>query len=491
MRLRPLPTALLLPLLAGAALADPCGMVPPVVIEAGGPPPIERIGVQKTYVFYKDGVESFAIRPGFRGDVEEFGMLIPFPTPPAIKKLPDDFFSHLAAACDPPEVVIDHGFQEGAGGVLTFDDEEEGPLMVDEVRVLRQEAVGMYEVAVLEAGSAAALKRWMDDHGYHYPEGMDAATDDYVAQGWCFVAVKTRVTGKKTVAPEPGMGTLEFDDEEPGLPEDAGFSGHVQAMGFRFASEELVVPMRLSAFNAGELRNVIFLLGPEPLKVKDLPDAFVRRQVPGAELRRNLTELLAARLVGVALADLDPAELAERAPERDPATANGHARDLFAADLLAVREGRLANPHEELEKALLAVDERLGLRGEDVDAARRAALTEERDRVAAAALDDLAGMTLTVIDGDFPRELLAEQDLRFEPYALPAERNRREVYDAKVLGEPEPPEGVRVELPPGGAADPRGCALGVGPRATPPLGAALLALLALGLRAARRREVRV
>ena len=61
--------------------ADPCGMVPPIFI--GDESPITRIGLQKTYVFHKDGVETFVIRPGFSGKVDNFGMLIPFPTPPA------------------------------------------------------------------------------------------------------------------------------------------------------------------------------------------------------------------------------------------------------------------------------------------------------------------------------------------------------------------------------------------------------------------------
>ena len=36
------------------------------------------------------------------------------------------------------------------------------PLAKETVRVLRKEAVGMYEVVVLEAGSAAALKKWVE-----------------------------------------------------------------------------------------------------------------------------------------------------------------------------------------------------------------------------------------------------------------------------------------------------------------------------------------
>ena len=42
----------------------------------------------------------------------------------------------------------------------------------------------------MEAGSSKALARWMKDNGYRYPEGMDEVTDEYVAQSWCFVAIK-------------------------------------------------------------------------------------------------------------------------------------------------------------------------------------------------------------------------------------------------------------------------------------------------------------
>jgi hypothetical protein len=152
--------------------ADPCGMVPPVYQGPGTP--ITRIGEQQTYVFYQDGVESFVIRPGFSGKVDEFGMLIPFPTPPAIRKVPDHIFPHVAAAVDPPEVVIDLRQRwKGLGKMraskgkksegLKFDADKK-----DEVRVLKQEAVGMYEVAVLAAGSSKALKKWMDENGFRY-----------------------------------------------------------------------------------------------------------------------------------------------------------------------------------------------------------------------------------------------------------------------------------------------------------------------------------
>ena len=114
-------------------------------------------------------METFVIRPGFSGKVDEFGMLIPFPTPPALRKVADDVFEQITAAIDPPEVVIDlrprRRLLRSAAPTARPGNEGFEYAFKKEVRVLRKEAVGMYEVVVLEAGSAAALKRWMDENG--------------------------------------------------------------------------------------------------------------------------------------------------------------------------------------------------------------------------------------------------------------------------------------------------------------------------------------
>jgi hypothetical protein len=57
--------------LTATAIADPCGMVPPVYV--GDDIPIARVGEQKTYVFFKDGVETVVIRPGFEGKAMSSG----------------------------------------------------------------------------------------------------------------------------------------------------------------------------------------------------------------------------------------------------------------------------------------------------------------------------------------------------------------------------------------------------------------------------------
>ncbi len=423
--------------------ADPCGMVPPIYPN-GQPIPLTRIGLQQTYAFYKDGVETFVIRPGFTGKVDEFGMLIPFPTPPAIRKVPDHIFGHLAAAVDPPEVVVDLRPPPPTARPRRFSGREKSKNNKNEslawkrkVTVLKREAVGMYEVAVLEAGSADALKRWLDDHGYKYPEGMDKPCNDYVEAGWCFVAIKTKVGQKDGVDPKPGQREVNSK-----LPSGSTFDGHVQGMGFRFKVDELVVPMRLSAFNKGELRNVVYLLTDGPRKIRAIPEEYVVRQISGEQLFRNLTDQLPLRIIGGTEADIPEYRRKSLVKERNPVPKNGAAGELFASDLLSVTTGKLALPHEEREKELLRIGERFGLRGADIDKLNNASLTEERKKTVDQALAKLKDMTLTVVDGDFPREVLGKQNLTFAQYNMPSRRNRSQLYDAKLNGPAPKKQGI-------------------------------------------------
>ncbi len=399
-----------------SSVADPCGMVPPISLD-GEPATIKRVGEQNTYVFFKDGMETMVIHPGFTGSVDEFGMLIPFPTPPALRKVSDNTFPQMKQAVDPPIVtyyLYNNRFDDmtvGHAGLLL-----ESASMAkdrDEVVVLKEEAVGMYEIAVLEAGSASALKRWMDNHGYRFPDGMEKACGDYVNDKWCFVAVKTRVGSKAGVDPKPGMRSTT-----PDKPKDAVFTGAVQAMGFRFRSKELVIPMRLSTFNEGDLKNTVYVLAEEPLRVSNLPVEFVRRQITGTKLLNNLTALLPYQIEGGDKDDMSPNDWKSLEGQRDPVPHNGVAAELFASDLLADEVGRLSHGYEEREKALLDIGERLGLRGGQLDGLHAKELETDRHKMKAQALESLSAMTLTVIEGDFPRETLANENLQFQPYRL-------------------------------------------------------------------------
>ncbi len=412
---------------------DPCGMVPPIYTGPGVP--IVRTGLQQTYVFYKEGVETFVIKPAFQGRVEDFGMLIPFPNPPALRKVPDNIFEQIDNAIDPPEVIVDLSprleMMESDGAMAPADAAPMrlGARQKNNVVVLKEEAVGMYEVAVLAAGSAGALKKWMDKHKYQYPEGMDKVTGEYIEEGWCFVAVKTRVGSKKGADPVPGQRSVNTKK-----PQNTIFDGTVQGMGFRFKSDKLVVPMRLSAFNGGDMRNVVYLLTDGAKRIRNIPEEYVVRQISGEQLLGNLTQPLPLRIIGGTEKDIPEWRRKSLKEERNPEPKNGVAKILFSSDLLAVTKANLSLDMEEDEKNMLSIGEHLGLRGIEYDNDIFAAQKKQAAEVSDTAIKQVAEMTLTLVDGDFPRAVVAGENLTFANYEMPAARNKRRAYDAGMHG---------------------------------------------------------
>jgi hypothetical protein len=308
--------------------------------------------------------------------------------------------------------------------------------------VLNQEAVGMYEVATLAAGSADALKRWMDEHGFTYPKGMDEVVNEYVKLRWVFVAEKTKVGSKGNADPKPGMKKVSA-----ALPEGASFDGFVQAMGFRFKVAAPSLPMRLSPFNEGENHQVVYFLTDGPIRFDGLDTAFVKRQVPGWRLLKNVTHLLPLRILGGTPAQVTKQMRESLKPQRDPKPHNGHAKDLFASDLLALKSGQLSLDFEEKEKELLRIGEALDIRGPEIDALHEAHLDVERDKAAHQALGSLEGYTMTVFDGAFPLDYLKAHDLTVSRFTMSSKTNTRLAYDAKNDGPGYDPGGIRWEAP--------------------------------------------
>ena len=409
------------------AFADPCGMVPPIAVTSSNA--IARQGAQRTYVFFKDGIETIALRPGFTGSVEDFGMLIPFPSPPALRKIEDDTFAHIEAAIEPPKVHVRRRPMRKYRSMAPKRSKsaparanESLRIQKDEVRVLNQEAVGMYQVAVLEAGSSKALARWMKDNGYRYPEGMDDVTDEYVAQSWCFVAIKAAVGSADGIAPEPGKRSVN-----PARPAGSSFNGHVQGMAFRFHIDEPVVPMRLSVFNGVDPRNVVYMLTDKPMKIKQLDDKLVVRQIKGPKLLQTLTEPLEVEMDSILSGftmSTDQRSQLENMRNYEPYVSI--AKSLFASDLLAVKESRLSLPIEEREKEYLRVSEAFGLRGADVDSLHGEQLKKERAQIVEDTLGDVGTMHLSVIDGVFDSSVLSKENLLFEEHTISFAKGRNE-----------------------------------------------------------------
>jgi hypothetical protein len=177
---------------------------------------------------------------------------------------------------------------------------------------------------------------------------------------------------------------------------------------------------------------------PLPLRIIGGTIEDLRKQMPKpvkgkGEVKGQPVPAGGKRLIARPVRGGFPGQWGNLAQRRNPTPHNGAAKDLFAADLLAVKKGRLSHPHEEKEKMLLRIGERLGLRGPDIDKFNEQALETERKETVAAALKDLDSMTLTVVDGNFPREVLSKQNLKFASYRMPTRRNKREFYDATKM----------------------------------------------------------
>ena len=111
--------------------------------------------------------------------------------------------------------------------------------------------------------------------------------------------------------------------------------------------------------------------------------------------------------------------------QRDQTRFNSIARDLFASDLLALRQQALSLAHEETEKDLLRVSESFGLRGPAVDKLHLQESKKAREIAVQGALDDLKEMHISVIDGIFSGEVLARENLSFSDFTMPKEDNTR------------------------------------------------------------------
>lgn len=400
--------------------ADPCGMVPPISVKDSDTA-ILRTGIQRTYVFFRNGIETIALRPGFSGTVDDFGMLIPFPSPPALRKIDDNTFAHIEAALEPPKVqvrFVSPVYRKGARGrramaVPTKAGSGEPKLSYNEVKVLNQEAVGMYQVAVLAAGSAAALQKWMRKNGYRYPQGMDNVANEYIADKWCFVAIKAMVGQAPGVEPKPGMQNVDSK-----RPAGSTFNGYVQGMAFRFHSKEPVIPMRLSVFNGEGPKNVVYALTDKPVRIHKVPTKTVVRQLSGKQLHNNVMKKLEVIYKNGQASEVPESRRMAIEQLRDPSPFMKAARELFAADMLAVREGKLSLAHEDTEKQLLRISESFGLRGEAIDQLHNTVLTESKKVAVDGALGDLYEMNFSVIEGVYPGTLLANENLRLVPYKM-------------------------------------------------------------------------
>ena len=404
--------------------ADPCGMVPPIAV-ASNEQIITRKGIQRTYVMHKNGIETMALHPAFTGKVQDFGMLIPFPSPPELYKINDDMFAQLERSLVPPTIeVYQHdtyppptprsaGLGRGRGGSSGLGALGAKGMQPNQVRV-REEALGMYQVAVIEAGSAQALKKWMQEHKYKFPDGMEEVAQDYVEDRWAFVAIKTQIGAKTNI--EPAAGMREVDTS---YPKGASFDGYVQGMGFRFPSNEIVVPMRLSVFNGRDPHNIVYLFSEKQLNIDKVDQPEDYYYLSGKKLYENLTEPLDFSFRVGSKDKLNEKQQQQLQEFLDPDAITKEFRQFLQSDLMALQTSSLLLESEQKEKELLSISESFGLRGEEINKLHQNGLEKIREQQTGQALGDLKNMHLSIFSGVLPNDLIQKENIHFVPVSSP------------------------------------------------------------------------
>ena len=408
------------------ATADPCGMVPPISV-ASNEQMIARRGIQRTYVMHKNGIETMALHPAFTGKVKDFGMLIPFPSPPELYKINDETFAQLERALAPPTIIVYQydneqvgipdgmsfgGLGSGLGGLGAIG--AKGRQSLQDSLHVREEALGMYQVAVIEAGSAKALKRWMQEHQYKFPDGMEDVAQDYVEANWAFVAIKTKIGAKSSIEPEAGMREVDTS-----YPEGSSFDGYVQGMGFRFPSDEAVVPMRLSVFNGRNPHNIVYLFSDKQMQIDKVNQSDDYYYLSGEKLHKNLTEPMNVTFHVGSMDKLNQDQKQQLQEFRDPDTITKGFRQFLQSDLMALQTSSLLLDSEKKEKELLAISESFSLRGEEINKLHQDELEKRREKHTRNALVDLKKMHLSIFSGVLPNTLIQEENLRFVPVSSP------------------------------------------------------------------------
>ena len=221
---------LLLTLLAGTAhTARADGKffrIPEVADEPG-------VHAQRALIAYKDGIETLVVQSDVTGAGASFGWLLPLPAEPtAVEPCPPHCLNFLPrrlaphAARTPAPFLIPslafllivvvvctrHVHMQGRpvtwssllmevflGALaavtvlaqvlpsLSLAGSRSGPNGVD---VLQTARAGVYEIAVITGCDAQAVSDWLTSNGFVSPPSATTVIEDYLADGWCFLAAK-------------------------------------------------------------------------------------------------------------------------------------------------------------------------------------------------------------------------------------------------------------------------------------------------------------
>lgn len=259
-------------LLTGLALADGKGFA------ARATPGSVQTADQRAVIVYHEGQQTLVIDTTFESSSEDLAWLIPLPAVPQIERATAGLFPTLEYLFTPRTVGSVAPYWLLAGFIclpfafvilrpagwwksvlimllvalllvvilLPSLGRARGVTGSDGVHVHSRQLVGAYQTATLESEAAEDVLDWLAENNYHVPDDAGPVIEDYIGEGWVFVAVKLRQTeARGTLTPHP--------------------------LTFTFDADRCVYPMRLTAIDQHEpLTLDLFVLAAQEARADGL-----------------------------------------------------------------------------------------------------------------------------------------------------------------------------------------------------------------------------
>jgi hypothetical protein len=129
--------------------------------------------------------EHFIRQASFTSAADDFGFLVPTPSEPELEESGNAAFPLLAQiTAPPPPPWSPPAFPFGCASSMPLAGSPH------EVRIVQEKLVAGFNATVLQARSAEALVRWLEDHGYAFSPAVEAWAKPYVEAGWMITALK-------------------------------------------------------------------------------------------------------------------------------------------------------------------------------------------------------------------------------------------------------------------------------------------------------------
>jgi hypothetical protein len=305
--------------------------------------------IQKAIIVHDAGRENMLLQVKYEGPLQEFGWLIPVPSVPVVEKGSMEPFYELSQLTQ-KEMAWRGGATLGGSGGKGIED--------DGVKVVEVKTVGAYEVSILCARDSGGLDRWLKAHDYNIPEGKAGTIDDYIRNGWCFIAAKIQLD--RNVAFKLVRSASPKASEDTGqarkILEHKLAAGELHPLLISFDSPRCIFPLKISSITGKPSEVSLYVISHEPLLEKTTFDRSLERmhlQHVEAERERNKNGAERAQMGRTAMLNHQSLALAWRMYSMFPANVKEgkREREWTTEDLKAMSEENLpAVPKEPLEE---------------------------------------------------------------------------------------------------------------------------------------------